>query len=61
MQSEYQHLIDLNDFPVSWWKKLIELGVDIKNDPAKYAHECEGKVMATLFYAPPRRQDNRLR
>ncbi|MBR5164253.1 MAG: aspartate carbamoyltransferase [Ruminococcus sp.] len=55
MQSEYQHLIDLNDFPVSWWKKLIELGVDIKNDPAKYAHECEGKVMATLFYEPSTR------
>ncbi len=55
MQSEYQHLIDLNDYPVSWWKKLIELGEDIKNDPAKYAHKCEGKVMATLFYEPSTR------
>ena len=55
MQSEYQHLIDLNDFPVAWWKKLIELGEDIKNDPVKYAHECEGKVMATLFYEPSTR------
>lgn len=55
MQSEYQHLIDLNDYPVSWWKKIIELGEDIKNDPAKYAHECEGRVMATLFYEPSTR------
>ncbi|MDO4863611.1 MAG: aspartate carbamoyltransferase [Ruminococcus sp.] len=55
MQSEYQHLIDLNDYPVAWWKKLIELGEDIKNDPAKYAHECDGKVMATLFYEPSTR------
>lgn len=55
MQSEYQHLIDLNDYPVAWWKKLIELGEDIKNDPVKYAHECEGKVMATLFYEPSTR------
>lgn len=55
MQSEYQHLIDLNDFPVAWWKKLIELGENIKNDPARYAHECEGKVMATLFYEPSTR------
>ena len=55
MQSEYQHLIDLNDYPVAWWKKLIELGEDIKNDPDKYAHECEGKVMATLFYEPSTR------
>ena len=55
MHSEYQHLIDLNDFPVAWWKKLIELGENIKNDPVKYAHECEGKVMATLFYEPSTR------
>ncbi|MCR4889539.1 MAG: aspartate carbamoyltransferase [Ruminococcus sp.] len=55
MQSEYQHLIDLNDYPVSWWKKIIELGEDIKNDPVKYAHECDGKVMATLFYEPSTR------
>ena len=55
MQSEYQHLIDLNDYPVSWWTKLIELGEKIKNDPAKYAHECDGKVMATLFYEPSTR------
>ena len=55
MQSEYQHLIDLNDYPVSWWKKIIELGEDIKNDPVKYAHECDGKVMSTLFYEPSTR------
>jgi aspartate carbamoyltransferase catalytic subunit len=40
---------------VSWWKKIIELGEDIKNDPVKYAHECDGKVMATLFYEPSTR------
>ena len=55
MQSEYQHLIDLNDYPVTWWTKLIELGESIKNDPAKYSHECDGKVMATLFYEPSTR------
>lgn len=55
MRSEYQHLIDLSDYPVSWWKKLIELGEEIRNDPAKYAHECDGKVMATLFYEPSTR------
>ncbi len=55
MYSDYQHLIDLSDYPVSWWKKLIELGEDVKNDPAKYSHECAGKVMATLFYEPSTR------
>lgn len=55
MHSEYQHLIDLSDYPVSWWKKVVELGEEIKNDPAKFAHKCDGKVMATLFYEPSTR------
>lgn len=55
MNSEYQHLIDLSDYPVAWWKKVVELGEEIKNDPAKFAHECDGKVMATLFYEPSTR------
>ena len=55
MQSEYQHLIDLSDFPVSWWTKLIDLGVKIKENPQDYAHECDGKIMATLFYEPSTR------
>lgn len=55
MQSEYQHLIDLSDYPVSWWTKLIDLGVEIKENPQKYAHECDGKIMATLFYEPSTR------
>ena len=55
MQSQYQHLIDLSDYPVSWWKKVIDLGEEIKNDPSRFAHECDGKVMATLFYEPSTR------
>lgn len=55
MQSEYQHLIDLSDYPVSWWRKVVELGEEIKRDPKRFAHECDGKVMATLFYEPSTR------
>ena len=55
MQSQYQHLIDLSDYPVSWWKKVVELGEEIKNDPGRFAHECDGKIMATLFYEPSTR------
>ena len=33
MISQYPHLIDLNDYPVSWWNKIIELGHDIKKSP----------------------------
>lgn len=55
MFSEYQHLIDLSDYPVEWWTKVVSLGEEIKNDPSKFAHECDGKVMATLFYEPSTR------
>jgi aspartate carbamoyltransferase catalytic subunit len=55
MHSEYQHLIDLSDYSPSWWKGIVELGEEIKNDPVKFAHECEGKIMATLFYEPSTR------
>ena len=55
MYSEYQHLIDLSDYPVSWWKKVVELGEKIYSNPAEYAHVCDGKIMATLFYEPSTR------
>ena len=55
MISEYQNLIDLNDYPVAWWKKVVELGEEIYKAPEKFAHECDGKIMATLFYEPSTR------
>lgn len=55
MSKDFQHLIDLNDYPVSWWSKVIELGHDIKNNPQKYSDVCKGKIMATLFYEPSTR------
>ena len=55
MYSEYQHLIDLSDYPVSWWNKVVELGEKIYMNPSVYAHVCDGKIMATLFYEPSTR------
>ena len=55
MHSEYQHLIDLNDYSPVWWEGIVNLGVRIRNNPAEFAHECEGKIMATLFYEPSTR------
>lgn len=49
------NLIDLNDFPISWWEKLLELAHKIKEDPAAYSHSCQGKIMGTLFYEPSTR------
>jgi len=55
MVSEYNHLIDLNDYPITWWNGLIHLAKDIYSNPTKYSHICDGKIMATLFYEPSTR------
>lgn len=55
MISQYTNLIDLNDHPVEWWNKIIELGRKVAVNPEKYAHACDGKIMATLFYEPSTR------
>lgn len=55
MKTAYQHLIDLNDYPVSWWNRILALGEDIKAHPQRYTHACVGKIMATLFYEPSTR------
>ncbi|MDO5559968.1 MAG: aspartate carbamoyltransferase [Oscillospiraceae bacterium] len=55
MTSKYQHLIDLNDYPVSWWNKLLCLGQDICRNPGRYHGACTDKILATLFYEPSTR------
>jgi aspartate carbamoyltransferase catalytic subunit len=49
------NLIDLNDYPVSWWNQLLSLAHEIKANPQEYAKACEGKIMGTLFYEPSTR------
>lgn len=55
MISEFPHLIDLNDYPVTWWNGLLDLGEKILQNPALYANSCKGKLMGTLFYEPSTR------
>lgn len=55
MVSELTHLIDLADHPVAWWNGLLELGQEIRQNPALYANSCRGKIMGTLFYEPSTR------
>ncbi|MBR7039944.1 MAG: aspartate carbamoyltransferase [Oscillospiraceae bacterium] len=55
MISEFPHLIDLDDHPVSWWNGLLRQAQDIMRDPALYANSCRGKIMGTLFYEPSTR------
>ena len=48
-------LIDILDLSVAEIDELIEKGLDIISNPAKYAHKCDGKKLATLFYEPSTR------
>jgi aspartate carbamoyltransferase catalytic subunit len=43
------------DFSVEELDRLMNLAVDIEANPAKYAHACQGKKLATLFYEPSTR------
>lgn len=43
------------DFSVEELDKLFALADDIEKDPAKYAHKCDGKILATCFYEPSTR------
>lgn len=54
-EQQYSHLIDLNDYPVEWWNKIIRLGATICAHPQRYVQACAGKIMATLFYEPSTR------
>ncbi len=50
-----RHLMTPLDFSVEELDKLLELGSDIEKNPEKYAHACDGKKLATLFYEPSTR------
>ena len=43
------------DFDTAELDELFDLAVDIQNNPAKYAHACDGKILATCFYEPSTR------
>ena len=50
-----RHLMSPLDFSVEELDKLMDLAGDIEAHPEKYAHACEGKKLATLFYEPSTR------
>ena len=50
-----RHLMSPLDFTVEEIDKLLDLASDIEAHPDKYAHACEGKKLATLFYEPSTR------
>ena len=50
-----RHLMNPLDFTVEELDSLFDLANDIEKYPAKYAHACEGKKLATCFYEPSTR------
>ena len=50
-----RHLMSPLDFSTEELDKLFDLANDIEKNPAKYAHLCDGKILATCFYEPSTR------
>lgn len=48
-------IIDITDLSVDEIDGLISTALDIIEKPQKYAHVCEGKKLATLFFEPSTR------
>ncbi|MDD2978726.1 MAG: aspartate carbamoyltransferase [Hespellia sp.] len=50
-----RHLMSPLDFSVEELDQLMDLANDIEAHPDKYAHACDGKKLASLFYEPSTR------
>ncbi|MBQ3927254.1 MAG: aspartate carbamoyltransferase [Clostridia bacterium] len=48
-------VLDINDLTVDEIDGLIAVAEDIMSDPDKYAHACDRKKLATLFFEPSTR------
>ncbi len=50
-----RHLLDTTDLSLEEIDDMIKLAMDIISDGKKYAHVCDGKKLATLFFEPSTR------
>lgn len=50
-----KHLIDPMDLSVEEVEEILDLADRIIASPKEYAHKCDGKKLATLFYEPSTR------
>jgi len=48
-------VIDILDLSVEELDQLVAVAEDIMANPKKYAHKCEGKKLATMFFEPSTR------
>lgn len=50
-----RHLMSPLDFTTEELDRLFDLANDIERTPRKYAHSCDGRILATCFYEPSTR------
>lgn len=50
-----RHLMSPLDFTVEELDEILDLAGKIEKNPEKYAHVCDGKKLATIFYEPSTR------
>ncbi|MBQ9929004.1 MAG: aspartate carbamoyltransferase [Lachnospiraceae bacterium] len=50
-----RHLMSPLDFSTEELDRLFDLAGDIERNMSKYAHACDGKILATCFYEPSTR------
>ena len=50
-----RHLIGINELTSEEIDSLIEVALDIIDNPKKYSEKCHGKKLATLFFEPSTR------
>ncbi len=50
-----RNLLDTTDLSLEEIEEIINLALDIIKDKKKYAHICDGKKLATLFFEPSTR------
>lgn len=50
-----KHLMSPLDMTIEDLDSLLTLANDIEANPEKYAHKCDGKILATCFYEPSTR------
>ncbi len=50
-----RHLMSPLDFTTEELDRLFDMANEIERNPGKYAHACDGKILATCFYEPSTR------
>ena len=54
-RTNLENLIDIMQLSTEEIDALVKKGCDIMEHPAEYAHKCDGKILATLFFEPSTR------